>query len=176
MDETTGAARATRVVDLNSLECQSLFGSQRQRTWSICQASSPQIAAEASALWLPPVDNANFAAPACAARRFFESGAHTTRHDTQQSTGIEQELRMVSSTTASRLSTWSKLVQWDSDRVARSAKAGTQIETARAHVAPRAQQIGRMTDLRWASGRRRVAHAARFTRSQCRGAVDVRRV
>jgi len=92
---------------------------------------------------------ANFAALGCEARRLFESGAHTTRHDTEQSTGIEHVLWMVNATLSSPFSAWSKLVQVESDRLVRSASAGvTQIEMARAHVAHRAQLVARMTDLR----------------------------
>jgi hypothetical protein len=55
---------------------------------------------------------------------------------------------MVNATVASPFSAWSKLVQVESERFARSASAGTQIEMARAHVAHRAQQVARMIDLR----------------------------
>jgi hypothetical protein len=73
-----------------------------------------------------------------------EAGAHTTRHDTRQSIGIEQVLRIVSSTRSSAFSVCSKLVQLASDRVARSAVAGPEREMARAHVAHRAQPVARM--------------------------------
>ena len=75
-------------------------------------------------------------------------GAHTTRHETEQSIGIEHVLWIVKATLSSPFSAWSKLVQVDSERFARSASAGTQIEMARAYVAHRAQQVARMTDLR----------------------------
>ena len=51
------------------------------------------------------------------------SGAHTTRHDTEQSTGMEHALRIVNATVSSPLSVWSNAVQVESDRV-RSANAG----------------------------------------------------
>jgi hypothetical protein len=65
------------------------------------QASSPQIAADASALWLPPSVMANLAALGCEARRVFDPGAHTKRQDTEQSTGIVHALRIVNATLSS---------------------------------------------------------------------------
>jgi len=41
---------------------------------------------------------ANLALPGCEARRFFPSGAHTTRQDTEQSTGMLHALRIVNAT------------------------------------------------------------------------------
>ena len=64
----------------------------------MAQASSPQIAADASALPLAPSAIASFTEAGCAARRFRVSGAQTTRHDTAQSTGIEQPLWIVNAT------------------------------------------------------------------------------
>ena len=81
-----------------------MFGWQLHEIESICHASSPQTAAEASALDDVPSTSASFCEPAWAARRFFESGAQTTRHDTLQSTGIVQVLRIVSDTVVSFLS------------------------------------------------------------------------
>jgi hypothetical protein len=114
----------------------------------MAQPSSPQTEAEASALWLWPSVRASFATFGCEARRVFDSGAHTTRHDTKQSIGIEQVLWMVNETLSSPFSAWSKLVQVDNERFVRSASAGTQIEMARAQVAHLAQLVVRMTDLR----------------------------
>jgi hypothetical protein len=68
------------------------------------QPSSPQIAAEASALSLLPPVTANFALLGCEARRFLDSGAQTTRHDTAQSSGTLQELRIVNDTLSSPFS------------------------------------------------------------------------
>jgi hypothetical protein len=87
-----------RVVGGKLLESQSLLGWQDHSTESIAHPSSPQVAADASALWLPPSRIASLAALGCEARRFFESGAHTTRHDTEQSTGIEHALWIVNAT------------------------------------------------------------------------------
>ena len=93
-----------RVVGCKLLEFQSLLGWHVHSTESIDHASSPQIAADATALWLPPSRTASLAALGCEARRFFESGAHTTRHDTEQSTGIEHALWIVNATLLSPLS------------------------------------------------------------------------
>src|SRR5215470_15493467 len=104
-------------------------------------ASSPQIAADASALRLPPSGMASLTLPGCEARRFFASGAHTTRHDTEQSTGMLHALRIVNATRSSPRSTWSKLAHAAIVRRKRSADAGTTdagtIEMARAHAAHR---------------------------------------
>lgn len=101
-------------------------------------------------LWLVPVLIARLAAAGCALRRFLDSGAQTTRHDTAQSSGIEHVLWIVNATLASCSSACSKLAQVATERLARSATAGTtgtQIERARAHVAHRARWAVRMTDL-----------------------------
>src|ERR1041384_7869301 len=119
-------------------------------------ASSPQIAADASALRLPPSGIASLALPGCEARRFFASGAHTTRHDTEQSTGMLHVLWIVNATRSSPRSTWSKLAHAAMLRGARSADAGTTdagtIEIARAraraHLAHRTELTVRMADLR----------------------------
>jgi hypothetical protein len=65
------------------------------------QPASPHTAADASALWLLPSPIVTVAAAGCALRRFFESGAHTTRHDIAQSSGIEHVLWIVNETLAS---------------------------------------------------------------------------
>src|ERR1041384_5873264 len=85
-------------------------------------ASSPQIAADASALRLPPSGIASLALPGCEARRFFASGAHTTRHDTEQSTGMLHVLWIVNATRSSPRSTWSKLAPPAMLRGARAAR------------------------------------------------------
>jgi hypothetical protein len=112
------------------------------------QASSPHTSAEAAALWLVPSAMASRSELGCEPRRVLDAGAQTTRHDTAQSSGIVQALRIVNATLASPWSDWSKLAQLEIERRAWSANAGTQIEMARAHVAHRAQQVARMTDLR----------------------------
>jgi hypothetical protein len=140
-----------RVVGCNLTRSQSLSGSQAQCTESIAQLSSPQIAAEASALWLAPSATASFAVLGCEARRLLDPGAHTTRHDTAQATGIVHALWIVNETLSSPCSAWWKLVQSASERCRRSADAGTTgttIEIARAHVAHRTEHTVRMTDLR----------------------------
>src|SRR5215212_4244117 len=115
---------------------------------SIAQPASPHIAAEASAVCAPAFNSASFAAPACTARRFLDSGAQTTRHVIEQSTGTVHELWIVNSTLSSPLSCWPNEVQSAIDFVPRSAKAtaaGTQqIEMARAYAAHRVQVAERM--------------------------------
>jgi len=81
-----------------------LFGRQLHSIESIDQASSPHVAAEASALDAVPSTSASFCDPGCSLRRFFDAGAQTTRHDTVQSTGIVQLFLIVRSTAASPLS------------------------------------------------------------------------
>ncbi len=83
---------------------QSLFGSQDQLIESIAHASSPQADAVAWADPVPALVSASFAEPACVERRFFDVGAQTTRHDIEQSTGIEQLLWIDISTVSSSLS------------------------------------------------------------------------
>src|SRR4051812_18508929 len=52
--------RMRRVVERNLSQSQSLFGAQIHCTESIAQLSPPQIAADASALWLAPSAIASF--------------------------------------------------------------------------------------------------------------------
>src|SRR3954464_15085319 len=64
----------------------SLFGVQLHSTLSIDQPSSPHIVADASLVSSLPVGNETFAELSWTARRFFDCGAHTTRHEIEQST------------------------------------------------------------------------------------------
>src|SRR5690606_32268058 len=92
-DDLTCTSRAQHPVI-----AQSWFGSQDHWIESIAKASSPQTAAEAWALVVPVLSSTTFLEPGWTARRFFDAGAHTTRHEIEQSTGIEQELWIVKST------------------------------------------------------------------------------
>src|SRR5665647_1178584 len=83
---------------------QSLFGSHAQLTESIAHPSSPQTAALASVDPAPESLRASFADLEWVERRFFESGAHTTRHEIEQSTGTVQVLWIVNDTVSSSLS------------------------------------------------------------------------
>jgi hypothetical protein len=166
-----------------------LPGRQVHATESIVHASSPQAAAEARVPWLPPSAIESFAEAGCEARRVRDSGAHTTRHDTAQSTGIVHALWIVNATWASPASVCAKLVQSESERRLRSADAGTPvagmtiadttIDGTRAHVAHRTQHTVRMTDLRdgaraWLGvdrARGPAAPARRSTRHALRGAA-----
>ena len=94
---------------------------------------------------LEPSLSASFAAPACAARRFLDSGAQMTRHEIVQSTGMVHVLWILNSTLSSPLSSWANEVQVEIDLVPRSARAtGTQIERATAHAAHRVQVAERI--------------------------------
>jgi len=110
---------------VNCLQYQSLLGAHLQRTESITQASLPQTAADASARWLEPSLIRKLAVSGCALRRLLDSGAHTTRQDTEQSSGIAQALWMVNATLSWPWSTWSKRVQASIDRLGRSASSAT---------------------------------------------------
>ena len=122
-----------------------------------CALATFQLApADASAVWLEPPSSASFAAPACSARRFFDSGAHTTRHEIEQSSGTEQLLWSVNSTLSSPLSAWLNDAQVEIDLVPRSARAtGTQSERARAEIAHRVQQGERIAQTSGDGARRR---------------------
>src|SRR3954465_7993596 len=119
-------------------------------------ASSPQIAADASALPLAASGMASRALAGCEARRFFASGAHTTRHATEQSTGMLHALWIVNATRAAPRSTWSKLAHAAMLRRGGSADAGPTdagtIEIARARASAnlphRTELTVRMADLR----------------------------
>src|SRR3954452_24157981 len=151
-------------------------------------ASSPQTAADASALPLAASGMASRALAGCEARRFFASGAHTTRHATEQSTGMLHALWIVNATRSSPRSTWSKLAHAAMLRRARSADAGTTdagtIEIAgakaRVHPAHRTELTVRMTDLRSTAGGRDRGADRRGDRAplrcQAAGAVDVHRI
>jgi len=107
------------------------------------QVSSRHTAADAVADDAAPRSSASRAMLGCTERRFFESGAHTTRHEIEQSSGTEQPFLIVRSTASSPLSVWSNVAQSVIDRW-RSAAAGKQIASARAHVARRARRAERM--------------------------------
>lgn len=131
---------------------QSLLGSQAQAIESRIHGSSPQTAADACADFVSTVGNAIFALLRCAVRRFFESGAQTTRQDTVQSIGIEHVLLIVRSIASSLVSICSNEVQSSSDFLLAAldddVTAGTTIIAARAHVAHRAPVMERIGVLR----------------------------
>jgi hypothetical protein len=80
------------------------LGWQLHSIESIDQPSSPQLDADASVAALLDCPSASFALAGCVERRFFESGAHTTRQLTEQSTGTVHVFVIVKATAVSPLS------------------------------------------------------------------------
>lgn len=94
-----------RVAPDNGLKSfHSSLGSHDQLIESIAHESSPQTDALAWAEPVPELTSESFDEPGCTARRFFDCGAQTTRHDILQSTGTVQLFVIDSSTVSSSLS------------------------------------------------------------------------
>jgi hypothetical protein len=121
-----------------------LFGSQVQWTESIVHESSPHIEAVASAADVLFVVTVIFVDFACVALRDFASGAQTTRHLIEQSTGIVHVLWMLNSTLSSSLSIWSNDVHFATDFVPPAIARGIATVMARAQLAHRAQNLERL--------------------------------
>ena len=71
---------------------------------SIDHASSPQIAADASEVWVVAFSSVNFFEAGWTARRFFDVGAQTTRQLIEQLSGTLHVLPTVNCTASSPLS------------------------------------------------------------------------
>src|ERR1700733_12114230 len=144
--------RSKEPVDLiacqgcKSRSSQSLLGSQLQPTSSIVQSSSPHIAAEASLVCEVPSTSASFADVGCTARRFFDAGAHTTRHSIVQSSGIEHAFLIVNDIASSPFDAWSTARKSPTDFLCSSATAGAERSenSARAKLTHRARSSARM--------------------------------